>query len=407
MFPSTAILSLLLAAVSTATPIQRHSNGVTLGFVHKVHALHGSKNLAEIDRARASAFVHNAQGKKATFNGKVVSVGVTNTAVTYTAKIGVGSPPVDYTLLIDTGSSNTWVGAGGKKYVKTSSSKNTGGSVSVSYGSGSFSGTEYTDNLNLGPGLTIKGQSIGVASSSTGFDTVNGILGIGPVRLTQGTVSNAKTVPTVTDNLFKAGEISSDELGIFYKPATDGGGSGELTWGGVDKSKVVGSINYVPITKTQPSSHFWGVNQTVTYNGKKILPNSAGIVDTGTTLVLLATDCYTKYLKAVGGTADQATGLIKITSKQYSELKNLDFVIGTHTYSLTPNAQIWPRSLNADIGGDAGSIYLIVGDLGTASGQGLDFINGYGFLERFYSVYDTANHRVGLATTPYTKATTN
>lgn len=31
------------------------------------------------------------------------------------------------TLLIDTGSSNTWVR--GKKYVKTSTSKNTGGSV--------------------------------------------------------------------------------------------------------------------------------------------------------------------------------------------------------------------------------------------------------------------------------------
>lgn len=87
-----------------------------------------------------------------------------------------------------------------------------------------------------------------------------------------------------------------------------------------------------------------------------------------------------KYLKAVGGTPDKATGMIKLTSQQYSKLKNLDFKIGTNTYTLTPNAQIWPRSLNADIGGDAKSIYLIVGDLGTASGQGLDFINGYAFL---------------------------
>jgi hypothetical protein len=31
--------------------------------------------------------------------------------VTYTASVGVGSPATDYTLLIDTGSSNTWVGA--------------------------------------------------------------------------------------------------------------------------------------------------------------------------------------------------------------------------------------------------------------------------------------------------------
>lgn len=236
---------------------------------------------------------------------------------------------------------------------------------------------------------------------------MDGILGIGPVRLTEGTVSNAKTVPTVTDNLFKAGTIASDTLGIFYRPASNGGGSGELTWGGVDKTKVVGSVHYVAVTTTQPASHYWGVDQTVTYNGKTILPHSAGIVDTGTTLVLLATDCFRKYQKAIGANVDKKTGMIKITSKQYSKLKNLDFKIGANTYALTPNAQIWPRSLNTDIGGEAGSIYLIVSDLGTPSGQGLDFINGYAFLERFYSVYDTANHRVGFATTKYTKTTTN
>jgi len=51
--------------------------------------------------------------------------------------------------------------------------------------------------------------------------------------------------------------------------------------------------------------------------------------------------------------------------------------IGAGTYTLTLNTQIWPWILNADIGGEAGSIYLIVSNLGTYSGQGLDFINGY------------------------------
>ena len=77
------------------------------------------------------------------------------------------------------------------------------------------------------------------------------------------------------------------------------------------------------------------------------------------------------------------------------------------SFGLTPNGQIWPRALNVDIGGVTGAIYLIVGDLGSESGFGLDFINGQAFLERFYSVFDTANKRVGLATTPFTSATTN
>ncbi len=76
-------------------------------------------------------------------------------------------------------------------------------------------------------------------------------------------------------------------------------------------------------------------------------------------------------------------------------------------FELTANAQAWPRSLNADIGGVAGDIYLIVNDIGTPSGEGLDFINGFTFLERFYSVFDTANSRVGFATTSFTDATTN
>ena len=76
------------------------------------------------------------------------------------------------------------------------------------------------------------------------------------------------------------------------------------------------------------------------------------------------------------------------------------------TFELTANAQAWPRSLNTAIGGNTNSVYLIVNNLGTPSGEGLDFINGYAFLQRFYSVYDTAQSRVGFATTNFTKATT-
>lgn len=77
---------------------------------------------------------------------------------------------------------------------------------------------------------------------------------------------------------------------------------------------------------------------------------------------------------------DKTTGLLQISPAQYSKLKNLDFTIGSVTYTLTPNAQIWPRSLNTALGGNAKSIYLIIGDIGTISGEGLDFINGYVFL---------------------------
>jgi hypothetical protein len=151
MFPSTAVLSLLLAVLSSATPVQRDSNRVTLHFAHQVNALCGSQNLAELDRDRATALLDNAAGQKT--SGKVVSVDVTNTAVTYTSQVGIGSPPVDCEsanrnletattdrlldkLLIDTGSSNTWVQK--ERYVKTKTSKEAGSTVVCIFCSSQF-----------------------------------------------------------------------------------------------------------------------------------------------------------------------------------------------------------------------------------------------------------------------------
>ncbi|KIM40927.1 hypothetical protein M413DRAFT_411839 [Hebeloma cylindrosporum] len=338
------------------------------------------------------------------------SIDVTDAGVTYTLPVGVGQPPTEYTLLIDTGSSNTWIGAL-KPYKPTSTSVNTRKQVNVTYGSGSFTGTEFEDQVTLG-NLVIKNQSIGVASKATGFSDVDGILGIGPVGLTQGTVKGVASVPTVTFNLFQQKSIPAESIGISYNPTTeDGQLNGELVFGGVDNSRFSGDITYVPITKHSPASNYWGIDQTVFYGndlvtGKPLL-KSSGIVDTGTTLLLLATDAFKAYQKDTGATLDRVTGLLTVTAKQFASMKSLFFQIGSATFEFTANAQIWPRALNSTLGGEPGKIYLITADLGNNSGTGLDFINGFAFLQRFYSVYDTTNNRVGIAPTPFTTATSN
>lgn len=399
----------------------------------------GARNIIAQDQARASNFLaglhphgpaafhkrhrshwhtqhQSAEGREAATGvasaaaGADGSVDVTDAAVTYTMSVGVGSPATDYTLLIDTGSSNTWIGAN-TPYNPTSTSTDTRKTVNVSYGSGSFSGTEYTDQVTLGPGLVIQNQSIGVASQSQGFTDVDGILGIGPVDLTSTTVSGASSVPTVTDNLLQQGTIPVESIGISYIPTTSttDAANGELTFGGTDPSKFTGEISYTPITSTSPASQYWGIDQTITYgtDGTTILNLTAGIVDTGTTLLLLATDAFQAYQSATGAQPDSATGLLTVTESQFNEMQSLFFQIGDQTLELTPDAQIWPRSLNSTLGGEDGKIYLITADLGSNSGSGLDFIDGFGFLQRFYSVFDTTNSRVGFATTAFTDATTN
>jgi hypothetical protein len=96
------------------------------------------------------------------------------------------------------------------------------------------------------------------------------------------------------------------------------------------------------------------------------------------------------------------------------------------TFTLVPNGQIVPRNFYSEFNLTPGYIYLVIGSvsilhqtefrrdsanarsqLGTPSGQGLDFVLGFAFLQRFYTVYDTRNSWIGFANTPYTDATTN
>ncbi|KAG1864674.1 aspartic peptidase domain-containing protein [Suillus subalutaceus] len=401
MFSVASLLTIILLALSiAASPFEIRDSLITLPISRRLNVSDGPIQLLQHDQARVAAL-------KAGHH--LGSPPVTNVVVSYIAKVGVGSPPTTYNLIVDTGSSNTWVGAG-TAYVKTSTSVNTGQPVAVGYGSGSFSGTEYTDTVTLGSGLTITKQSIGVASTASGFTGVDGILGIGPVDLTEGTLTNSPTatIPTVTDNLDSQGTISQKVVSVFFGPTTSQTiTNGELTFGGTDAAKYTGDIGYTPSTTTSPASTYWGIDQSITYGSTTILSSTAGIVDTGTTFLYIATDAYTKYKSETGGTVDGATGLLSVSSAKYSALKNLNFHIGSNTYTLTPNAQIWPRSLNTNIGGSSKAIYLIVYDIGTDTGAGFDFVNGYTFLERFYSVFDTTNSRVGFATTSYTDATTN
>lgn len=158
----------------------------------------------------------------------------------------------------------------------------------MSYGSGSFSGEEWTDTVTLAPDLVINHQSIGIASSASGFSDIDGILGVGPVGLTSSTVTNTNTVPTILDSLLSQGTISEEVLGVYYVPASESNSNGKLTFGGYDSSVITSSVNYVPLTTTSPASNYWGIDQSITYGGGTILSTTAGIVDTGTTLILVA-----------------------------------------------------------------------------------------------------------------------
>lgn len=114
-----------------------------------------------------------------------------------------GTPPT--ALFIDSGSANTWIGHN-KSYTPTSTSHATTDKLSITYGDGTVNGPEYLDQITLSSSLVVKNQSIGVDDHTGDFAThggitLDGILGIGPVEQTAGTLTTRPanhTVPTVT-----------------------------------------------------------------------------------------------------------------------------------------------------------------------------------------------------------------
>jgi len=369
--------------------------------------------LVKSERARVQRLINNAMhghGRELDARAAPGSVEATNVVTGYTMTLGIGSPPTNYDVLIDTGSSNTWVG-NLKPYVITNTSVDTHNNVSVTYGSGAFSGKEYLDLVTLSPELIIHNQSIGASEQSIGFPA-DGLIGLGPFGLTIGTLSPevALGIKTITQNLANQSRIPATVLGVSFEPTTNASTkNGRLTFGGVDASS---EVTYVGVPKEGAASHFWGLEMGIRYGKTKnkttsVLPNaSQGFLDTGATLILLDTASWTIYKNTTGAELDSLVGLLSLSPDKAQNLGSLWFDVNGTTFELTPNAQMWPRSLNTFIGGEANSTYLVVSDLGSVSGAPeLNFVAGYTFLERFYTVYDTDHNRVGIANTNFTYAT--
>ncbi|KAI0762221.1 aspartic peptidase domain-containing protein [Fomes fomentarius] len=367
----------------------------------------------------------------------------TNQLVEYIATVGVGTPPKNYTLLIDNGSSNTFGAQSGSPFVPSESTIMTGNAMSKTYGPVGqvMFGQEFIDTVTIG-GLSVVNQSIGAVELEVGFDGIDGILGLGVTNMTFGTrfPDHNSSFPTIIDNAFNQGLIEAHQIGISFEPTTSiNDTNGEITLGGVDTTRFIGPLDFIPTTSIFPANtNGIGFNQSITFGspgGPPILAPSAGITETRTSLIFLTTgklschfraplsilyclpltanqpDAFNTYKNLTGAILDDTTGLLRLTPEQYASLSSLFFHIGENIFEFTANAQIFPRKFNAALGGTSEFVYLVMGDIGAFLldnvEDGLNFVNGVAFLERFYYAYDFASDMVGFAATPFTNAHTN
>ncbi|KAG6873821.1 hypothetical protein C0992_008371, partial [Termitomyces sp. T32_za158] len=131
MFAASSLLTtLLLALTVSANPIVVRDSPVKLPLARRLN-LTSVHNLVRHDLARAKHLRARAEALSkgvSPASDVIIDEPVDNQAVSYIASVGVGSPATTYELIIDTGSSNTWVGAT-TPYEPTSTSSKTSNSV--------------------------------------------------------------------------------------------------------------------------------------------------------------------------------------------------------------------------------------------------------------------------------------
>ncbi|KAG6330044.1 hypothetical protein ID866_9045 [Astraeus odoratus] len=307
-----------------------------------------------------------------------------------------------FRVAVDTGSAYTWVGAVvGKPYVYGFASRPTGATAKIAYGSSdgaTFVGDTINDTIALGT-LIVKDQEIGVPRELRNFPpNIDGILGLGPMRLTIGMSSDGKLIPTVVDNLYREGAIGSALLGMYFMPENVGT-SGLLSFGYIRESVLTSDVRYVPVTTTIPAILFWGIDASIIYGDHTptFLVSGSGILDTGSDKILIASDAFSVYQSATG--ASLYAGQLYITQDMYNELQPLAIFIGGQPYDLSPNAQIQAR-----ISPDS-PIVLVVQS--RRAGSGIGFSLGAPFFQHFYVVFNLGSNQIGFATHIHTDSTTN
>ena len=152
-------------------------------------------------------------------------------------------------------------------------------------------------------------------SSLDGSSKFDGILGMAFPA-----ISKNPTVDAIIPKLKKDGVIEKAMFAFKLGDETDG----ELTIGGYDESLVHGEITWIELI----SPAYWLAKMdTVKFGGKVIASNTAGIMDTGTSLIYGPQDQVMAMAKQVGASYAFQVGLFLLPSCE-TIIPDLEFTVG-------------------------------------------------------------------------------
>ncbi|XP_029099292.1 gastricsin [Monodon monoceros] len=316
----------------------------------------------------------------------------------YFGEISIGTPPQNFLVLFDTGSSNLWVPS---VYCQSqactshtrfnpslSSTYSTNGQTfSLQYGSGSLTGFFGYDTLTV-QGIKVPNQEFGLSEKEPGtnflYAKFDGIMGMAYPALSMG------GAPTALQGMLQEGALTSPVFSFYLSSQQGSQDGGAVIFGGVDSSLYTGQIHWAPVTQEL----YWQIGIEEFLIGDQATgwcsQGCQAVVDTGTSLLTVPQQFMSSLLQATGAEEDQY-GQFFVDCNSIQSLPTLTFIINGVQFPLPPASYI----LNND------DSFCMLGVEPTyvpsQNGQPL-WILGDVFLRSYYSVYDLGNNRVGFAT---------
>ncbi|KAF9207290.1 hypothetical protein BGZ49_000772 [Haplosporangium sp. Z 27] len=395
----TALVSLAAAVLAFA-----EASPIKISTKHG-HAIPLSRNPNYKPNTKAQIAKMSARYGNKALSGSTGTVPLTNVNhdVEYYGSVSVGTPAQVFKLDFDTGSSDIWFPSSScntkacKAHTRFDSSKSStynkdGRTWKISYGDkSSASGILGSDIVSVG-GISVR-QTIGLATSeSTQFSKSpeDGLFGLG-----FNTIESVSGVKTFLDNAIAAGVVAQPVISVFLPSyRRNGGVGGQYLFGGIDSTKYSGDLTYINVSQLG----YWQIPMDdITYNGSSLGQSSQGIVDTGTTLVIIGTAAAQAVHKNIPGavfnpaTSTDAAYWAVPCSLQ-SSTDNVGFTLGGATFNV-PVADI----AYEDLGDGSGNCYS-----GVQGGQDDLWILGDVFIKNNYCVFDQgATPRIGIAPLKY------
>ncbi|KIJ61660.1 hypothetical protein HYDPIDRAFT_30879 [Hydnomerulius pinastri MD-312] len=316
--------------------------------------------------------------------------------------ISVGTPPKNFTVDFDTGSSDLVLPAqdcsdtcnGHTRYdpTQSSTSYDLGKTFTLGYGDGSnVNGTQYMDNVYMG-GYEAVNQTLGAATTySAGFQIPafppDGLLGMGFPSI------SVYGASPVFQTMVSSGAVKSAEFGVALSSVP---GKSELMIGGTNSNMYQEStMTYISVSLEA----YWQIPLAgVTRPGLNGQPDvvlanktsyAQAIIDTGTTLIVVSDSIAEQFYSNVTGAkldTDIGGGVWSVPCNIIDSITptltfgSRSFTVSPSTFNLGQTSNGSTDCVTGLAGG--GSDYWLVGDV---------------FLQNVYTVFDVANSRIGFA----------